>query len=277
MTFRRAETRFMPRRWQMSPPAPTHPGPGRRGRGAAGLAGPPTLDVFPVQASARPLARSLRARAGRASPVEEITPAIFPASADDGAPWLALGASTGGPGAVCELLKAVSRLRLVRVVLVQHISGGFEEELSEWLAATLLRDVRVALDGEHPPPGSVRLAPTGSHLLVSRAGDLVLEAEGPSRCEHRPSIDELFLSLARVAPARTAAVLLSGMGRDGAAGLHALRRAGALCLTQNEASATASGMPGAARALGAGTLSLAPAALGAEIDEWLALPFAGLS
>lgn len=191
--------------------------------------------------------------------------------------WLALGASTGGPGAVCELLKAVSRLRRVRVVLVQHISSGFEEELSEWLAAALHRDVRVALDGEHPPVGSVRLAPTGSHLLVSSTGDLALEAEGPPRCGHRPSIDELFLSLARVAPARTAGVLLSGMGRDGAAGLHALRRAGALCLTQDEASAAANGMPRAARALGASRLSLAPAALGVEIDDWLALPVPGLS
>lgn len=239
-------------------------GPGRVEAGAR--RSPPALS--PSEAAFEPEELPVSKSAARPS-----SPRASPAES----PWLALGASTGGPIAVCELLTAVSRLRLARVVLVQHISGGFEGELAEWLAALLHRDVRVAIDGEHPPLGAVRLAPTGSHLVVSGAGALVLEPEGPPRSGHRPSIDELFLSLARVAPARTAAVLLSGMGRDGATGLHALRRAGAFCLSQNDASATAYGMPRAARALGASKLSLAPTALGAEIDEWLARPLPGLA
>jgi two-component system chemotaxis response regulator CheB len=191
--------------------------------------------------------------------------------------WLALGASTGGPAAVHLVIAAVSRAFSVRILVVQHISRGFDGALCDWLAAALeddgcSRDVHLAEHGERPPPGSVRIAPAGSHLRVTRAATLELDGSSPPRSGHRPSVDELFLSLATVAAHQTAAALLSGMGPDGAAGLLALRLAGGHCLAQSEDSSPIFGMARAARDLGARPLALPPPALGVEINRWLSVP-----
>jgi chemotaxis response regulator CheB len=148
------------------------------------------------------------------------------------------------------------------VVIVQHIAPGFVSDLARWLAQSLGLDVQVATGGERPPPGSVRLAPSGAHLRVTADDRLELDALTPLRHGHRPSVDELFLSLADAAPRATAAVLLSGGGADGAEGLLALSRGGALCLAQDEASSAVFGMPRAAFALGAVERALPPRDLG---------------
>jgi chemotaxis response regulator CheB len=184
--------------------------------------------------------------------------------------WLALGASTGGPAALRELLAELTVPPPLRVVIVQHIAHGLERDLADWLAATLGFDVRVACDGERPPVGGARLAPAGAHLRVGSDDRLSLDRTTPPRAGHRPSVDELFLSLAAGAPLQTAAVLLTGMGSDGAEGLAALRRAGAFCLAQDEASSAVFGMPRAARERDAAELALAPSALGRELARRLA-------
>jgi len=183
--------------------------------------------------------------------------------------WLALGASTGGPAALRDLLAELPAPPPLRVVIVQHIAPGFELGLADWLAGSLGLDVRVALDGERPRPGTVRVAPAGAHLRVTADDRLALDAATPRRREHRPSVDELFLSLAATAPHETAAALLTGMGADGAEGLSALRRAGAFCLTQDEASSAVFGMPRAALQLGAAELALPPRGLGFELARRL--------
>jgi chemotaxis response regulator CheB len=184
--------------------------------------------------------------------------------------WLALGASTGGPAALHDLLGALPEAFSLRVLIVQHIAAGSELDLAAWLASSLGLDVRAARDGERPPPGTVRVAPAGAHLRVAGDGRLTLDEETPPRSGHRPSVDELYLSLAVAAPRETAAVLLTGMGSDGAAGLLALRRAGAFCLAQDEASSVVFGMPRAALEMGAAELALPPRALGLELARRLA-------
>jgi two-component system chemotaxis response regulator CheB len=184
--------------------------------------------------------------------------------------WLAIGASTGGPTAVRELLAELPSPLPLRVVIVQHIGSNHELALADWLAGVLELDVGIAVDGEQPPAGSVRLAPAGAHLWVAKDGRLALDRETPAHSGHRPSVDELFLSLAATVPRQTAAVLLTGMGRDGAEGLAALRNAGACCLAQDEASSAVFGMPGAALALDAAELFLSPSALGRELARRLA-------
>jgi chemotaxis response regulator CheB len=184
--------------------------------------------------------------------------------------WLALGASIGGPAALRELLAELPSPLPLRVVIVQHIAHGVERTLGDWLQDELGMNVRSAVEGELPPVGAVRLAPAGAHLRVTAAGRLSLDAESPPRGGHRPSIDELFRSLAATFPRQTAAVLLSGSGEDGAVGLLALRRAGAFCLVQDEASAAAFGMPRAALELGAAELALAPRDLGRRLAQRLA-------
>jgi two-component system chemotaxis response regulator CheB len=179
--------------------------------------------------------------------------------------WLALGASIGGPAALRDLLAALPSPLPLRVVVVQHIAYGLERTLAEWLAGELGLDVRTAVDGELPVDGAVRFAPAGAHLRVRPGGRLELDGVMPPRGGHRPSIDELFLSLAAVFPRATAAALLSGSGEDGAQGLLALRRAGAFCLVQDAASSAASGMPSAALALGAAEAALSPRGIGSEV------------
>jgi two-component system chemotaxis response regulator CheB len=180
--------------------------------------------------------------------------------------WLAIGASTGGPGAVRELLAALPARPPVTTLVVQHIAPGFEEGLADWLSADLGLDVALAGDGEAPSPGVVRLAPPGAHLQLAAGGRLRLDRETPPSARgHRPSVDELFASCARCCPERVAAVLLTGMGDDGVEGMLALAAGGALTLVQDEASSVVYGMPRAAWARGAATRALPPAEIAREV------------
>ena len=183
--------------------------------------------------------------------------------------WLAIGASTGGPAAVRDLLAALPAPAPFPILIVQHIASGFESGLAEWLAATLGLDVRIALADERPGPGAVRIAPGGTHLRLGPAGRLELDSVTAARRGHRPSVDELFRSLDQGAAQRVVAVLLTGMGTDGAEGLLQLRQAGALCCAQDEASSAVFGMPRAAIELGAVALVLPPLAIGLEIARQL--------
>ena len=183
--------------------------------------------------------------------------------------WLAIGASTGGPAAVRDLLATLPAPAPFPILIVQHIASGFESGLAEWLASTLGLDVRIALAGELPGPGAVRIAPGGTHLRLGPDGRLELDSVTPPRRGHRPSVDELFHSLERSFAPRVVAVLLTGMGTDGAEGLRDLRKAGALCFAQDEASSAVFGMPRAAIELGAAELVAAPPAIGLEIARRL--------
>ncbi len=176
--------------------------------------------------------------------------------------WIAVGASTGGPAALRELLAELLPDPPVSILVVQHIAAGFELGFADWLARELRADVRLAADGEAPGPGAVRIARAGAHLLLEPDGALRLDAQRPPRAGHRPSIDELFLSCAASCPRQAAGVLLTGMGQDGAEGLLALRQAGGLTMAQDEASAVVFGMPRVALERGAAELALPPRELG---------------
>ncbi|MCC6575623.1 MAG: chemotaxis-specific protein-glutamate methyltransferase CheB [Planctomycetes bacterium] len=164
----------------------------------------------------------------------------------------AIGASTGGPGAVLSLLGALPKDFALPILLVIHISERFGAALAEWLDGQTGFSVRYAVDGERlPEPGQrgVIMAPPGYHLEV-RGRRLAL-SQGPERHSCRPSVDVMFESLSREMGARTAGVLLTGMGRDGAAGLLDIRRAGGLTIAQDEKTSIVWGMPGEAVHLGA--------------------------
>ncbi|HPC83288.1 MAG TPA: chemotaxis-specific protein-glutamate methyltransferase CheB [Thermoanaerobaculaceae bacterium] len=176
--------------------------------------------------------------------------------------YVAIGASTGGPQAVHELLSSLPPDPPVAILVVQHIAPGFEEGFADWLAKDLQRDVALARDGEPAGPGTVRISPSGVHLRLDGEGRLCLDAATLPRGGHRPSVDELFFSCAAASPRQTAGVLLSGMGRDGAEGLAALRRAGGLTMVQDESSSVVFGMPKAALDLEAATIARPPHELG---------------
>jgi two-component system chemotaxis response regulator CheB len=176
--------------------------------------------------------------------------------------YVAVGASTGGPGAIFELLAALGRRTRVGVAVVQHIAEGFEGALAEWLAKELGMDVAIARDGERLKSGKVRIAPPGHHMLVDRGGALRLDQFVAPVGGHRPSVDVLFRSLCSQAPQRVAAVLLSGMGSDGAEAMAELRRTNVLTVAQSEASCAVFGMPRAAIERRAAAVALAPPQIG---------------
>ena len=163
---------------------------------------------------------------------------------------VAVGASTGGPAALATILRGLPVTTPVPILVVQHITPGFDAALASWLDETIPLPVRLALDGQLPRPGEVVIAPAGTHLGLSRAGRVELR-KGPPLGGHRPSATHLFASVAQVFGPRAVGVILTGMGNDGAAGLLELRRAGGTTLAQDEASCVVAGMPAAAVAAGA--------------------------
>jgi two-component system chemotaxis response regulator CheB len=165
---------------------------------------------------------------------------------------IAIGGSTGGPAAIVEILRALPPGFPIPILLVIHIGDLFSAAFAEWLDGQSTLRVRCAKDGEALPAlghGGVFMAPAGLHLLVQR-GKLRLTSDG-ERNSCRPSVDVLFESLAKEIGGETIACLLTGMGRDGAAGLLALRHAGALTIAQDEASSVVFGMPREAIEMGA--------------------------
>jgi len=176
--------------------------------------------------------------------------------------FLALGASTGGPGAVRSLLSELGSHTKLGVAIVQHMSPDFEDAFVAWLASELPLDVSLARDGERLGPGRVRIGRSGAHLTLQRGGIIGLETKAPPKHGHHPSIDVLFRSLAAGEGRRVVAVLLSGMGRDGAEGLLELHKKGAITIVQEESTCAVAGMPRAALQLGAASLALPPAEIG---------------
>jgi two-component system chemotaxis response regulator CheB len=156
---------------------------------------------------------------------------------------VAIGASTGGPGAIVEVLRGLPADFRLPVLIVLHISEPFGAAFAGWLDTQTSRPVAYPKQGDllSAATGRVVMAPPGQHLLV-QGGRFRLSSD-PERHSCRPSVDVLFESLAHECGASTAACLLTGMGRDGAAGLLALKRAGALTIAQDEASSVVYGMP----------------------------------
>jgi two-component system chemotaxis response regulator CheB len=164
---------------------------------------------------------------------------------------IAVGASTGGPAAIVEILRALPADLPWPVLFVLHINEPFAASFADWLDAQTVHRVGFARDGETLAGirGRIAMAPAERHMTVER-GYIRLTAE-PPRHSCRPSIDVLFESLARECGSAVAACLLTGMGRDGAAGLLAIRQAGGLTIAQDEATSIVYGMPREAALLGA--------------------------
>lgn len=177
---------------------------------------------------------------------------------------VAMGASTGGPGAIVEVLRALPREFRLPILLVLHLSEPFAAAFADWLDGQTDRSVAFAQDGD--PIGSggrVIVAPADRHLVVLE-GRLRLTRDA-ERHSCRPSVDVLFESVAREYGSAAAACLLTGMGRDGASGLLAIRHAGGLTIAQDEATSVVYGMPREAVLLGAATRVLPLSDIGPAI------------
>jgi two-component system chemotaxis response regulator CheB len=185
---------------------------------------------------------------------------------------VAIGASTGGPAAVVDTLRGLPRGFTVPIVLVQHIGAPFASTYAEWLSAQIGRPAVVPGNGEpvDSAAGRVVVAPADRHLVV--LGRRFRLVDGPERHSCKPSVDVLFESVAVEYGRDAAGVLLTGMGRDGATGLLAMRRAGALTVAQDEASCAVYGMPREAVALGAASAVLPPHEIGGVLASLAGVP-----
>lgn len=165
-------------------------------------------------------------------------------------PLLAVGASAGGPAALAALLGALPADLRAAVVIVQHVDAQFAPGLAEWLGRQSALPVRLAQDSDRLVSGAVLIAGRADHLVLRRSGALNYVRE-PAEYHYRPSVDVFFHSVARFWADRTVGVLLTGMGRDGALGLKALRDQGCYTVAQDAATSAVYGMPKAAAQLGA--------------------------
>lgn len=183
----------------------------------------------------------------------------------------AIGTSTGGPRALQALLPALPRDFPGPILVVQHMSAGFTRSLAERLDRESQIRVKEAEDGEALEAGTAYLAPGDWHMQVERVGGQVRVKldQRPPVLGVRPCVDNLFASVAEVYGPKALGVILTGMGRDGAKGLKAMKARGAATLAQDEASSVVYGMPRAAFAAGCVDKVLALSDMAGAIVEHL--------
>jgi two-component system chemotaxis response regulator CheB len=203
-------------------------------------------DKVRAAASSKPARRAMRAEAPAAP---------RPSLVRVGTSWrdlVVIGASTGGVEALRLVLETLPA-DVPPILIAQHMPGGFTKTFAQRLNSLCTITVTEAEDGEALRPGHAYLAPGGRHLAVARAGlgMIARVTDDPPVNRHRPSVDVLFRSAARLKGSACLGVMLSGMGADGADAMAELRDAGAYNLAQSEATCVVFGMPKQAIAVGA--------------------------
>ena len=168
---------------------------------------------------------------------------------------VAIGASTGGPMALQTILSGLPRDFSVPVLIVQHISAGFLEGFTHWLAQSSGFPVHIASEGEYLLPGHAYVAPEGLHMMV-KAGNRITLSRAEPKDGLCPSVSVLFNSVAQVFGQNAIGILLTGMGKDGAQELRFMKDRGAITIAQDKASSIVHGMPGEAIKVSAATYVL---------------------
>ncbi|RLC19250.1 MAG: chemotaxis response regulator protein-glutamate methylesterase [Deltaproteobacteria bacterium] len=169
-----------------------------------------------------------------------------------------IGSSTGGPRALAEVLSGLPANFNAAIVIIQHVDEKFSAGLASWLDAQTPLRVQLATEGEHPKANTVYVASTNDHLIFTSALTFSYTSEAENT-PFRPSVDVFFKSVAKYWPNRSKsnfrggriAILLTGMGRDGADGLAVLRQTGWHTIAQDKTSSVVYGMPKAAKEMGA--------------------------
>jgi two-component system chemotaxis response regulator CheB len=193
----------------------------------------------------------IKAICGKARPAMHQAPPARPAAssartATGPISVLAIGASTGGPGALAEIFRRLPVDFPVPILMVQHMPPMFTRLLAERLTAEFAIRVQEGAAGSQLEPGRAWIAPGGHHMIVARDGMKIYTQlnQEPPQNSCRPSVDVLFRSVAQTFGGNTLAVILTGMGQDGLRGCEAIREAGGRILAQDEATSVVWGMPG---------------------------------
>ncbi|WP_114416598.1 chemotaxis-specific protein-glutamate methyltransferase CheB [Marinospirillum perlucidum] len=186
----------------------------------------------------------------------------------------AIASSTGGPQALTRILPLLDKSFPAPILLAQHMSDGFVEGMVQWLSSLCQLRVKVAEDGELLKPGCVYVSPSESHLTVTANHRVALRPRVEGEI-YRPSCDHLLCSLAEVYGRDAVGIILTGMGRDGAVGMQAIRDAGGIGLAQDEATSLIYGMNQEAVKLGGVHREFPVTALGEEMQKILEMTPAG--
>ena len=219
----------------------------------------------PRVSSAAAAPRASASASGLRLPGASSSWSAMPSTQPGGLPRLCvIGISTGGPAALSELVPALPTDLRLAIVIVQHMPAGFTGPLAERLDALSRVAVHEAAAGERPLAGSVLIAPGDRHLEFDDRGAIAL-TDGPLVNGCRPAADVTMISAARIYGRRALAVVMTGMGKDGAAGARAIKRADGKTLAQDQASSVIYGMPRAA--IDAGAIDEVAAL--ADIPDWL--------
>jgi two-component system chemotaxis response regulator CheB len=190
---------------------------------------------------------------------------------------LAIGSSTGGPPALLKVLKGLPAWFTAPIVITQHMPSLHLGYLAELLTQQGGRPVEVAMDRAPLQKGRAYLAGHGKHLTIERVGGQLVSRhfDGPAEHHCKPAVDPMFRSIAQVCPGTCLALVLTGMGADGAKGAVALRQTGNPVLIQDQDSSVVWGMPGAVMNAGAADAVASIDRLSQTVLEWMAWPQGG--
>jgi two-component system chemotaxis response regulator CheB len=188
----------------------------------------------------------------------------------DGVLIVGVGASAGGPTPLATLLGALPKDFRAAIAVVQHLPVGFTTAFAEYLRGRIALPVKKVEGREPLRPGVVYLATDDQHLIATGNGYIATSGSAPAE-GHRPSVDVLFDSLAKVHGRRGIGIILSGIGQDGVRGLLAMRQQEALTMAQSEETCAVYGMPQAALTFGAAKLVLSPEAMATELQRYVSV------
>jgi len=186
----------------------------------------------------------------------------------EGIDLVVLGCSTGGPKILIEILSTLPKNFPAAIIIVPHMDEQFTPGLVNWIDSQINLPVRVARDGAIPEPGTVLIACTDDHLIMTSTLTLSYSKEPQDNFYH-PSVDVFFYSVAQYWPGDGVAALLTGMGRDGAQGLLALHNRNWYTIAQDRDSSIVYGMPKAAALLGAAKDILPAGKIGKAISSYI--------
>jgi len=176
------------------------------------------------------------------------------------------GASTGGPGVLATILKGIPADFHVPIIIIQHVDSSFAGSFADWLNKQCILDVSIAKEGDVPQAGSVLIAGTNEHLVMTKSARLAYSAE-PEDYIYKPSVNVFFNSVAKYWQGDIVASLLTGMGKDGAEGLANIHNKNGYTITQTKETCAVYGMPKAADELGCSNKSLDPDDIASMIME----------
>ncbi|QDH57907.1 chemotaxis response regulator protein-glutamate methylesterase [Pandoraea pnomenusa] len=220
------------------------------GAGALDAVDTPVLGAADMTRPASSLLAKIDAVAAQQADARKPALVVAPAAAAVSDALVAIGASAGGPAALATLLGRLPANFGAGVIVVQHVDDAFTPGMATWLDQQTALTVRLAKAGDRPTAGTVLLAGGNRHLRVDGSGRCTYSDE-PKDAVYRPSIDVFLSSVAERWRARAVGVLLTGMGRDGAAGLGDMRTRGFITIAQDRATSAVYGMPKAAAEAGA--------------------------